>query len=192
MNSVAIARLKLFVIVVMTVFIASSHNLYVLLSAVLILLAFLIFWLSGTQVLYRLKPMLYVFILILAIQIFLGRQGSLSSRLFQGLSAFLKLTTLSLLMLAYTAVSSVSEITRVLSFLPRKIQLMLTITLSLIPIIFQEAQKIYMAQNSRGYNTKSLNMIKNTFPIVIPLLHRILHRSEQIAMIMQSRGFNDE
>ncbi|MCL5798219.1 MAG: energy-coupling factor transporter transmembrane protein EcfT, partial [Patescibacteria group bacterium] len=165
---------------------------YVLSSAIFILLAYLVFLLSGTQVLYRLKPMLYVFILILAIQIFLNSHGSLSIRIFQGLSAWLKLTTLSLLMLAYTAVSSVSEIARVLSFLPRKIQLMLTITLSLIPVIFKEAQKIYMAQNSRGYNTKSLNMIKNTFPIVIPLLHRILHRSEQIAMIMQSRGFNDE
>ncbi|MBU1500289.1 energy-coupling factor transporter transmembrane protein EcfT, partial [Patescibacteria group bacterium] len=69
------------------------------------------------------------------------------------------------------------------NFLPKTFNFMLTITFSLIPVIFQEAKTIILLQKCRGYHSL------NPLPIIIPLLHRTLKRSEQIALTMASRGY---
>lgn len=90
----------------------------------------------------------------------------------------LKVANLSLLVFGYTQTATVREISQAFSFLPSNLGLTLTISLNLIPVIFQEAQKIRLVQISRG--ARSVNPL----PLIIPLLHRTLQRSQQLTLIL--------
>ena len=93
----------------------------------------------------------------------------------------LKVGTLSLLVLTYTSLSSVSEISQALRFLGPKAQLLISLTLNLIPIILKEAQMIRLIQSSR-------RPIKNPLPLVIPLLHRTFQRAQQLALVLEIKS----
>lgn len=116
----------------------------------------------------RLKLLFWPLLLIIIFQ--------LLSRL--PLSSGLKIANLSLLVLLYTSTSSSNEISQVFSFLPAGLSLTLTIALNLIPAIFLEAQKIRLVQSSRG------RRLIGPLPLIIPLLHRTLRRSQQLAIIL--------
>ena len=94
----------------------------------------------------------------------------------------LKVGALSLLVLTYTSLSSVSEISHSFRFLGPKNQLLLTLTLNLIPIILKEAQNIVLIQSSRG--RRSINPL----PIIVPLLHRTFQRAQQLALILEMKA----
>lgn len=94
------------------------------------------------------------------------------------LSSGIKIANLSLLVLFYTSTSSSREISQVFNFLPAGLALTLTIALNLIPAIFLEAQKIRLVQSSRG------RRLIGPLPLIIPLLHRTLQRSQQLALIL--------
>ena len=94
----------------------------------------------------------------------------------------LKVGALSLLVLTYPSLSSVSEISHSFRFLGPKNQLLLTLTLNLIPIILKEAQNIVLIQSSRG--RRSINPL----PIIVPLLHRTFQRAQQLALILEMKA----
>ena len=125
-----------------------------------------------TTLLSRLKPLLFINALIILLQL---------RHLNTAILAALRITTLSLMVFYYTATTSASQIVKNFYFLPKAWQLMLTITFSLIPVIFSEAKKISLVQKSRGYKNK------NPFPVIIPLLHRTLQRAEQLALVIETR-----
>lgn len=91
----------------------------------------------------------------------------------------LKIANLSLLVFLYTQITPVREISRVFDWLPPGLHLTLTIALNLIPVILNEAQNIRLVQLSRG--------AKNPLAIVVPLLHRTLQRSQQLALILETK-----
>ncbi len=131
----------------------------------------------------RLLPLFFTIILLILFQLLFNSSQPYSIRLLQGFTAALKILSLSLLVFLYTATTSITQISQALSFLPKNFNFMLTITFSLIPVIFQEAKTIILLQKCRGYHSF------NPLPIIIPLLHRTLKRSEQIALTMSSRGY---
>jgi len=130
----------------------------------------------------RIYPLLFVALLIIAFQLIFNYTISLPQRFIAGLTSALKIFSLSMLVFIYTATTSVTKIADTFSFLPKSLQLMLTITLSLLPVVMDEYHKIYLVQSTRGNRSRFL-------PIIIPLLHRSLKRAEQIGIVMVTRGY---
>ncbi|PJC66791.1 hypothetical protein CO018_00115 [Candidatus Beckwithbacteria bacterium CG_4_9_14_0_2_um_filter_47_11] len=128
----------------------------------------------GQKIWSRLKFLIPPLILIAGLQVLFNRSLA-------GLTAGFKITNMSLIVLLYTGTTSPGEISRVFRFLPVGLALTLTIALNLIPIILQEAQKIRLVQISRG------KRLPNPLPIIVPLLHRTLQRSQQLAIILETR-----
>lgn len=139
----------------------------------------------------RIKPLLAVSVLIILFQVIFNNSISIPSRFSQGFLASLKIFSLSMLVFIFTEVTSIKQIIDALSFIPRNIRLMIIITFSMIPAIFEESQKIMTVQNARGHNTKSINVIKSFIPFIIPLLHRTLKRAEQLSVSLESRGYQN-
>jgi energy-coupling factor transporter transmembrane protein EcfT len=166
--------MKLLFLVLISSLIIFIKNIFIVAALLLIILILILKTSKRQQLFPRIKPLLFISALIILFQL---------NHWQSALLAALKIMTLSLLVFYYTATISVSQIVKAFSFLPKTWQLMLTITLSLIPVIFSEAKKIKLIQTCRGYGGK------NPFPIIIPLLHRTLNRAEQIALIITSRGY---
>ncbi|MBU2052215.1 hypothetical protein KKH13_03375 [Patescibacteria group bacterium] len=93
----------------------------------------------------------------------------------------LKVGALSLLVLTYTSLSSVKEISQMFSFLGPRNQLLITLTLNLIPLILKEAQNIILVQSSRGRRSF------NPFPVIVPLLHRTFQRAQQLTLVLEMK-----
>lgn len=129
---------------------------------------------------------------IIFIQLVFNTSIDISQRFNQGIVAVLKILSLSLMTFIFVTSNSISTIIEILSFLPKKFQLMLTITFSIIPVIISETQKIITIQKCHGYKIMRLNIFLSFIPIIIPLLHRSLRRTEQIAIILLTRGYKDE
>jgi energy-coupling factor transport system permease protein len=138
----------------------------------------------------RLKAMGAVALFVLIFQILFHTDISIQERIFVGIIMALRLITLSFLVFLFTETTSVSEIVASISFLPKKLCLMLTISFALLPCIITETQAIRIAQQSRGLQTKGLNIFRSLFPIIIPLVHRTLARAEHIAVVLETRGFD--
>lgn len=131
----------------------------------------------------RLKALLFIGFSIILFQLLFNFSLAPIDRVWQGIISAVKISLLSLLVFWYTAVFSPSQISRHFHFLPQPLPLMFTLTLALIPALFNEAKKIHLIQISRGYSRK------NPFPILIPLLHRVIQRSQHLALVMTSRGY---
>lgn len=147
---------------------------------------------SNKQLSLRITPLLVIGLFVIIFQLIFNTSIGITSRIIMGTLTATKITILSLLVFFYSSTTSPSEIVSAFSFLPKKISLMITITFSLIPAVLHESQKILLVQNTRGYNSKNLNIFKSVIPLIIPLLHRILRRAEQIALVLQTRGYDDE
>jgi energy-coupling factor transporter transmembrane protein EcfT len=131
----------------------------------------------------RITPLLTVCIFIMVFQL-VGNAGlSLVGRLIAGYISGARILSLSLLVFLFTEMTSVYKIVEALSFLPSTLQLLITISFALIPTIMSEIGVIKRAQQSRGYQSRSI------FPILIPLVSRTLGRAEHIAIVIQTRGY---
>ncbi|MDZ7586126.1 MAG: energy-coupling factor transporter transmembrane component T [Patescibacteria group bacterium] len=175
--------LKLISLILLSTSLIFINNLYFLILSLLIILLITFFKTNFSAIKNRLVPLLFTVTLLIIFQLVFNSNQTSSLRFHQGLTAAIKILSLSLLVFLYTATTSINQISRAFNFLPKTFNFMLTITLSLIPVIFQEAKTIMLLQKSRGYHSP------NPLPIIIPLLHRTLRRSEQIALTMSSRGY---
>lgn len=175
--------LKLIALILTSSGLIFINNLYILSACLLIILLILTLKTNLSSLANRLLPLFFTIVLLILFQLFFNSSQLYSVRLLQGLTAALKILSLSLLVFLYTATTSLTQISRAFNFLPKTFNFMLTITFSLIPVIFQEAKTINLLQKCRGYHSL------NPLPIIIPLLHRTLKRSEQIALTMASRGY---
>jgi len=84
---------------------------------------------------------------------------------------------------------------KIFRFPVKEFSMIMMISLRFVPILEAEASKITMAQKSRGINNDSKNLFKKVKllnAIVIPLLISIFRRSEQIAIAMESRCYNNK
>lgn len=140
----------------------------------------------------RFSPLLFIGFLVLLFQLGFNTTVSIETRFLIGLIAAERIITLSLLVFIFTSTTSPAEIASLFSFLPAKFQLMIVITLAMIPAIIEESGKITLNQTSRGLSRGGLNPLRSILPIIIPLLHRTLRRAEQIAVVMQARGYEEK
>lgn len=189
MNDAIFTRLKLIALVAASTFLVFVKN-----PLALFILCILFITASGAKTRFgraksRLAAVVGISLFVVVFQVIFNSSISVQSRLLLGVITALRLISLSLLVFLFTETTSPSSIVAALSFLPRNVLLMLTISFSLIPVIFEELSNIRLVQESRGLSAKGINAVRSVFPILIPLLNRTLTRAEHIAMVLETRGF---
>jgi energy-coupling factor transporter transmembrane protein EcfT len=137
----------------------------------------------------RLRPIIVIGLFIMVYQLVFLSSISIYQRLYDGLMQSVKLMSLSLLVFVFTETTSITKIVTALSFLPKKVCLLITISFALIPAIMREISDIRIAQQARGFAPRGFNIIRSILPILIPLLNRTLMRAEHIAIVLETRGF---
>lgn len=137
----------------------------------------------------RLMPLLTVSFFVLGFQLVFNRTVSWDARTTLGLTTGLKIMTLSLMVFLFSLTTAPSALMRAFSFLPYTFRLVLTISLSLLPILIHEINQVKRAQQARGFAPSWRRPFSSLTPVIIPLLHRTLSRAEHIAMVLETRGF---
>lgn len=191
MKNVIVARFKLLSLIIFSTVIIFVKDFRILTFLLFALLTSVAIFRLKTRLFPRLTSLFSISLLIILFNLIFNTAVSPVSRILLGSMAATRILILSIMVFLYTSFTSPAEIIFALSFLPKSIQLMLTITLSLIPLIASESQKIMLVQSTRGYHSRSFNPVKNIIPIIIPLIHRTLNRAERIATVLETRGFHE-
>ena len=90
------------------------------------------------------------------------------------------------------AVESLMKPLRVVRFPVHELALIMSLTLSFIPSLIEETDRIIRAQKARGANFDTGNLVKRAkafVPILIPLLVGGFRRAEELANAMNSRCY---
>lgn len=74
----------------------------------------------------------------------------------------------------------------------REIGIMISIAVAFVPILKDEGNKIKASLQSKGFNVKGLNMIKNINLILVPLIVSIFKRVQHIENAFKSKGYISE
>lgn len=160
-----------------------------------------------------LKPMWFMMIFILIINMFIIQDGEVLFTLF-GRPFYVKAFTQTLLVIirlllmisvttVLTATTKPLELTygleyfmsplKVIKFPAHEIAMTISIALRFIPTILEETQKIMKAQASRGVDLqegKLKEKIGAIISLIIPLFISAFQRSEELANAMEARGYN--
>jgi energy-coupling factor transporter transmembrane protein EcfT len=139
----------------------------------------------------RLKIILPVAVMILFFQLIFNTSIPSIDRLLLGYAAAIRLIAISLSVLLFLTVTSISELLETFSFLPKKVVLVILMTSYFIPGVLNEAEKIKAVQKSRGMNLNSIHIITNLASLIVPLLHRVLQRAEILSINIIARGYED-
>jgi len=81
-----------------------------------------------------------------------------------------------------------------IKFPVHEFSMIMTIALRFIPVLEEEIHKINIAQKSRGAKLDSKNIfikLKYLKSVIIPLMISIFRRSDQIAVAMESRCYEN-
>lgn len=206
-------RTKLIVIFfyVIIVFFANNAASYGLLSA------FVIISLINTRIPIRyvikgLTPVWFLILFTFILHLFVTKEGEViyqiltleiySGGVKQGLMISLRFGLLifmtSLLTLTTTPIEITDAIEALLNplnkvnFPVHELALMMSISLRFIPTLMQETDKISKAQASRGVDFRTgpiKERIKAIVPLLVPLFVSAFKRAEELAMAMESRGY---
>lgn len=185
----SITRLKLMLLLCSSTALIYIHSVIFTTSVFLLLTIVSLCIKSLSKAVKRFVSICLVASLVILFQLVFNSSVPLLNRLTIGILAALRIISLSLLVFIFVETTSVSDIARAFSFLPKQLSLLLTISLALIPAILLESQSIRLAQQARGYSMKKWNIMRGLVPLVIPLLSRTLVRAEHIAITLESRGY---
>lgn len=206
-------KIILSILYIVTIFLARSLASF----AVLVLSALLLVMLSGISpkvVLKSLKPLLFIILFTVVINVFYTKSGTLllefyfikiySGGLLQALFMMIRIVCLligSSVILTYTTspMALTDAMERLL--LPLKIfkvpvhefAMIMTIALRFIPTLIDETNKIMNAQRARGSDFSSgglLTRAKALIPVLIPLLISAFRRAEELATAMECRCYH--
>jgi energy-coupling factor transport system permease protein len=159
-----------------------------------------------------LKPVLWLVVFTLALQLFFTKQGPLlyhwgpisiyEEGVRQGIFISLRFLLLILMTSLLTLTTTPIEITDGLEtllqplnkirFPVHEMALMMSISLRFIPTLMQETDKIMKAQIARGVEFSSgpiKDRIKAVIPLLIPLFVSSFKRAEELAIAMEARGY---
>jgi energy-coupling factor transport system permease protein len=159
-----------------------------------------------------LKPVIWLVLLTLLLQVFFTKEGSLLYELgpikiyeegirqgiFISLRFFFLILMTSLLTLTTTPIEITDGLETLLNPLKKvrfpvhEMALMMSISLRFIPTLMQETDKIMKAQIARGVEFASgpiKERIKAVIPLLIPLFVSSFKRAEELAIAMEARGY---
>jgi energy-coupling factor transport system permease protein len=111
--------------------------------------------------------------------------------LYSGIISSIFLLNLILISLLNIYTTEVKSILQALLFfkVPTELAFMLTISIRFLPIIQDELERIRISQAVRGYELAPLSP---PLPLLVPLLHSSLKRAMELAISLESRGFDSE
>ena len=159
-----------------------------------------------------LKPVLWLVLFTLLLQVFFTKEGSLLYQLgpikiyeegvrqgiFISMRFFFLILMTSLLTLTTTPIEITDGLETLLNPLKKvrfpvhEMALMMSISLRFIPTLMQETDKIMKAQIARGVEFSSgpvKERIKAVIPLLIPLFVSSFKRAEELAIAMEARGY---
>ena len=160
-----------------------------------------------------LKPMWFMMVFILIINMFLIQEGDVLFTLFnrpfytkaftQTLMIIIRLVLMISVTTVLTATTKPLDLTygleffmtplKVIKFPAHEIAMTISIALRFIPTILEETQKIMKAQASRGVDLQEGSLkekISAIISLIIPLFISAFQRSEELANAMEARGYN--
>ena len=205
----------LFIIVfAMVVFMANKTEIYGFLVAILLLCLFMS-KLSLSYILRGLKPVWFLLLLTVILQLLLTKGGQVYVRwgwfsieeegvrqaLFVSMRLGLLVVISSLLTLTTSPIDLTDGVERMFGPLKKwglpvhEMALMLSIAIRFIPTLLEETDKIMKAQMARGANFDSgtlLSRAKAMVAIVIPLFISAFRRAEDLALAMEARGYRGD
>ena len=184
--------------------------------AALLLLVFILLKVAKVKIssIYKsLKPMWFMMVFILVINMFLIQEGDVLFVLFnrpfytkaftQTLMIIIRLVLMISVTTVLTATTKPLDLTygleffmtplKVIKFPAHEIAMTISIALRFIPTILEETQKIIKAQASRGVDLqegKLKEKISAIISLIIPLFISAFQRSEELANAMEARGYN--
>ncbi|RQD72486.1 MAG: energy-coupling factor transporter transmembrane protein EcfT [Halanaerobium sp. MSAO_Bac5] len=207
------ARMKIILttILIIALFTINTFNGFGIFS-VFILIVILLSKIPFMKVLKGLKPILFLILLTLLIHVFLTKGGTVlwtwrflsieSEGVYTGFfmvsRIFILILFTSLLTLTTSPLQLTDGIEYVLSPLKRfgvpaaELSMMMTIALRFIPTLLEEAEKIMKAQQARGADFESGNIInraKSLIPLLVPLFISAFRRADDLALAMESRCY---
>jgi energy-coupling factor transport system permease protein len=74
-----------------------------------------------------------------------------------------------------------------------ELSMMIMLSLQFIPVLLEEAQRLFMAQTARGIDFNRANILRkaqNMLALFVPLILGAQRRAENVALSMQLRGYN--
>lgn len=135
------------------------------------------------------KYILLVATLALALQAFTySGTGFTFKGTVYGLWIAARLVSLFLIVFSFIDTTPSDEIMSIFDFLPGKLSLMFTLLFRLIPEIKKEAERVRVAQISRGRKSGFAPSLRSYFSILIPVFRRTVQRSQKLALSIQSSG----
>jgi len=207
------ARIKIIItaILIIALFTINSFSVFGFFS-LFILTVILLSKISFLKVVRGLKPIIFLIFLTLFIHIFLTNGGEVlwswrfisieSEGVYTGFfmvsRIFLLILFTSLLTLTTSPLQLTDGIEYILSPLKRfgvpasELSMMMTIALRFIPTLLEEAEKIMKAQQARGADFESGNLIqraKSLVPLLVPLFISAFRRADDLALAMESRCY---
>ena len=158
-----------------------------------------------------LKPMVFIVILTVVLQMFmtpgevlwqwgflrLTREG-IRQAIFMGTRLVLLVGITSVLTLTTTPIALTDGIEQLLKPLSKigvpahELAMMMTIALRFIPTLIEETDKIMKAQAARGADFESGNLLqraKALIPLLVPLFLSAFKRADELAMAMEARCY---
>lgn len=146
---------------------------------------------SKREVIRRLRTFVFIGFSLLLFQMLFHKSVPIVARLVFALRSTLQIASMSQIVFLMMQYISPSALIRSLGFLPRIWQLLLTMTFAFIPVLVQEHAIIQIAQQSRGLGLTWRSRLIAPIASYVPLIHRILQRSETISLTMVARGFEE-
>ncbi len=192
MTQLWLTRLKLLLLLATTSTLILIRNPNISLTISVLITVIVISTIKRQNIANRIKPLLAICCLAIVSQLLGNHLASLTDRLLLGIAHATKLLALSLLVFQFTQTTSANSLVRVFSFLPPKIVLLLTISFSLVPVMIREIDAIQIAQKSKGLQFQGLQAWRSFIPVIVPLLNRTLTRAQQIAIVLEIRGFENK
>jgi energy-coupling factor transporter transmembrane protein EcfT len=183
MTSITQTRLKLIALIIFSTLFVLIRNIFVIAFVFCAIIMACGLNSRRGDVKSRLVAIIGISAFVVIFQLLCNSSLPIQEQLLIGSVTAFRLVSLSLLVLLFTETTSPSSIVAALSFLPKQLILMLTISFSLIPAILQEITAIRIAQQARGLHKGYI------LPVLVPLLNRTLTRAEHIAIVLQTRGF---
>ncbi|MCX6775303.1 MAG: energy-coupling factor transporter transmembrane component T [Candidatus Micrarchaeota archaeon] len=182
------ARVKILYLVFFLLILFTKDTLGVILPFSLVTL--LLYYTSGISLLRPVRDLGSSWLLLL-VPILLHLLVNPSLGLYYGVVSSLFLLNVILLSLLNVYTTEIKSLLQALVFLkvPSELAFMLVISLRFLPLMQEQLTKIRVSQALRGYETKPFSL---PIPLIVPLMHSSLKRAMQLAISLESRGFDSE
>ena len=185
------------------------------LLALFVIVLLLVSHISFRQLFGSLKPIWFMIIILLVINCLIPPRGESAvafaigsfniywNSIFQSLKIILRLVLMISLSMILTATTKPLELTyalewyltplKVIKFPAHEVAMTISIALRFIPTILSEVERIMKAQSSRGVDFKHGKIstkMKAIISLIIPLFISAFERSEELADVMEARGYD--